>query len=86
MDTYTHPAPRASQECLDVAAFAVSAHDAVGGAAHYVLYQRSIGSAATSLGYHGFIALLVLVARPRVESGDFSEVPPTMPCYRVAYP
>ena len=39
-----------------------------------MLYQRSIGSNQTSLGYHGYIALIVLVAQPLIESGDWAEM------------
>ena len=40
------------QECLDVPGFAALAQHTLGGSARYALFQRSIGSSHTSVGYH----------------------------------
>ena len=62
----------ALQECLAPDAFAAALCAAVDG--DYVLSRRSLGSARKELGYHGFIALFVLVERRHVTSMAWQEL------------
>lgn len=68
----------ALQECLHVPEFTAAALGALGrlqgqdGA--YTAHCHSIGSSNTSLGFHGYIVVLVLVRADLERSGDFAEV------------
>jgi hypothetical protein len=63
------------QECLDIngVSDAILSHL---GRDQYCLYRVSIGSGNTTLGYHGFIALMLYVRQSDLKSGT---IVPTMP-------
>jgi hypothetical protein len=57
------------QECLDLAAVSQAIHRHLGGPTEYSMYTTSIGSGNTSLGYHGYIALMLFVKVSELKTG-----------------
>ena len=64
------------QECMRVAELGERLLEVVGGSDKYVLFSRHIGSAHTSLGYHGHIGIMVL-ARAQVFTNGGSTIAPS---------
>lgn len=63
------------QECLDLAGVMDAIHSHLG-VTKYTRFTTSIGSGNTSLGYHGFIALMLFVKNTELKAGH---IVPTVP-------
>src|SRR5690606_5885178 len=57
------------QECLCLEELRTAIHRYLGGTSRYAVFSNEIGSANTTLGFHGFIALTVFVRTPYIETG-----------------
>lgn len=65
------------QECIDLQGVREFILDHLGGASKYAMYNASIGSGNTSLGYHGFIAITVFVKVSELQAGHIQPTVPT---------
>jgi hypothetical protein len=58
------------QECMDLTSVRVAIQKHLGGPEKYQMYGVAIGSDTKSLGFHGFIALTVLVKTSEIQEGS----------------
>ena len=58
------------QECLEFEALRLAVHAHLGGNEKYFMVSSSIGSDIKAAGYHGYIGLIVLIARSHYNSGS----------------
>ena len=65
------------QECLDLAGVMDAIHNHLG-VAKYTRFTTSIGSGNTSLGYHGFIALMLFVRNTELKAGHIVPTAPSV--------
>lgn len=64
------------QECMDLASVRVAIQRHLGGPEKYQMYGIAIGSDTKSLGFHGFIALTVLVKTSELMEGNIQVTVP----------